>query len=142
MTAEAPAVLVVRAGERRLALALSDLLEVVEPTPPVPVPAREPAFRGLTVVRGKLIPLVHLGALLDGSVVPGAPAEAAVMIAVGGRRICLEVEAVEEVLRVPTLPAPPGQALPWAAAVARTDYGLVPVLDVPALGARLTDGGA
>jgi purine-binding chemotaxis protein CheW len=142
MMAQAPAVLVVRAGERRLAVALSDLIEVVEPTPPVPVPAREPAFRGLTVVRGKLLPLVHLGALLDGSAVPDAPAEAAIMIAVGGRRICLEVEAVEEVLRVPALPAPPGQALPWAAAVARTDDGLVPVLDIPALGARLTDGGA
>jgi chemotaxis signal transduction protein len=138
----AGAVLVVRAGERRLALALSDLLEVVEPTPPVPVPARDAAFRGLTVVRGKLIPLVHLGALLDGSVVPDAPAEAAVMIAVGGRRICLEVEAVEDVLRVPALAAPPGQALPWAAAVARTDDGLVPVLDISALSARLTDGGA
>jgi purine-binding chemotaxis protein CheW len=142
MTERTPAVLLVRAGERRVALALSDLIEVVEPTPPAAVPAREPAFRGLTVVRGRLIPLVHLGALLDGGTVPGTVPEAAVMIAVGGRRICLEVDAVEEVLRVPTLPAPPGQALPWAAAVARTDDGLVPVLDIPALGVRLTDGGA
>lgn len=142
MTERTPAVLLVRTGARRLALALSDLIEVVEPTPPVPVPAREPAFRGLTVVRGKLIPLVHLGALLDGGALPDTSPEAAVMIAVGGRRICLEVDAVEEVLRVPALPAPPGQALPWAAAVARTDDGLVPVLDISALGVRLTDGGA
>jgi chemotaxis signal transduction protein len=137
-----PAILVVRAGLRRVALPLGDLVEVVEPTPPVAVPARQAAFRGLTTVRGKLVPLVHLGALLDGGDAPDARAEAAVVIEVGGRRICLEVEAVEEVLRVPALPAPPGQGLPWAAAVARTADGLLPVLDIPALGVRLADGGA
>ncbi len=86
-----------------MALALDDLVEVVEPTPPVPVPA--------------------------------------VVIAVGGRRICLEVEAVEEVLRVPGLLTPAGQTLPWASAVARTSDGLLPVIDIPALGGRLVEGG-
>ena len=37
----------------------------------------------------------------------------------------------------PGLPVPPGSALPWAAAVARTDGGLVPLLDLAALGARI-----
>jgi chemotaxis signal transduction protein len=142
MTKRIPAVLVVLAGRRRVALSLGDLVEVVEPTPPMPVPARQAAFRGLTTVRGTLVPLVHLGALLDGGDAPEAPPQAAVVIAVGGRRICLEVEAVEEVLRVSALPAPPGQGLPWAVGVARTADGLLPVLDVPALGIRLADGGA
>lgn len=138
----ASTVLVVRAGRRQVALALADLVEVVEPTPPVPVPAAQPALRGLTTVRGRLVPLVHLGALLDGGQVPDAHGDAAVLIAAGGALICLEVEAVEEVLRVAALPAPPGQALPWAVAVARGPEGLLPVLDVPALGIRLADGGA
>jgi chemotaxis signal transduction protein len=142
VTASTPAILVVVAGQRRVALALGDLVEVVVPTPPVPVPGRLAAFRGLTTVRGRLVPLVHLGALLEGGNAPDAPAEAAVVIAVSGRRICLEVEAVEEVLRVPALAPPPGQGLPWAAAVARTSEGLLPVLDISALGVRLMDGGA
>ena len=37
------------------------------------------------------------------------------------------------------LAVPPGSALPWAAAVARTDRGLVPLLDLAALGARFTE---
>jgi hypothetical protein len=37
------------------------------------------------------------------------------------------------------LAVPPGSALPWAAAVARTDHGLVPLLDFVALGARFTE---
>ncbi|HET7599913.1 MAG TPA: chemotaxis protein CheW [Gemmatimonadales bacterium] len=142
MTDAAPAVLVVRAGERRVALALADLVEVVEPTVPVAVPAREPALRGLTTVRGRLVPLVHLGALLDGTSCPAALGEAAVVIAVGGRRVCLEVDAVEEVLRAAALPAAPAEALPLTTCIARVDGGWLPILDVPALGVRLADGGA
>ncbi|HEX5388090.1 MAG TPA: chemotaxis protein CheW [Gemmatimonadales bacterium] len=136
------AVLVVRAGARRVALALADLVEVVEPTLPLAVPARQPALRGLTTVRGRICPLFHLGALLDGTGCPAAIGDAAVVIAVGQHRVCLEVEAVEDVLRAPALPAPPGEALPWAASVARAPDGLLPVLDIPVLGVRLADGGA
>ena len=59
-----------------------------------------------------------------------------------GRRLCLEVEEAESVLYEPGLPVPPGSALPWAAAVARTDEGLVPLLDLAALGARFTEASA
>ncbi len=63
------------------------------------------------------------------------------MIAVGDRRICLEVEAVDEVVREPALPVPAGETLPWALGVTRTPGGLIPVLDIPALGGRLAEGG-
>ena len=42
----------------------------------------------------------------------------------------------------PGLPVPAGTGLPWAAAVARTDGGLVPLLDLAALGARITETSA
>jgi chemotaxis signal transduction protein len=137
------AVLLVRAGRRLVALALDHLVEVVDPGVPIEVPARQPALRGLASIRGKLVPLVHLGALLEGSTCPERVGDAGVIIAVGNRRICLEVEAVEEVLRQPALPVPPGaEPLPWALGVTRGPHGLVPVLDLPALGGRLADGGS
>ena len=144
MTGDEPAaVLLVRAGRRVVALALDHLVEVVAPGVPIPVPARQPALRGLTSIRGKLVPLVHLGALLDGSDCPEQVSDAGVVIAVGERRICLEVEGVEEVLRESALPVPPGaEPLPWASGVTRGPDGLVPVLDLPALGGRLAEGGS
>lgn len=142
MSRPALPMLLVRAGGRRVALSLDHLVEVVEPGVPVGVPARQPALRGLTMVRGRLLPLVHLGAFLEGSACPAGLGEAGVVIQVDDRRICLEVEAVEEVVREPALPVPPGEALPWALGVARAPGGLVPVLDIPALGGRLKEGGS
>ena len=135
------AVLFARAGERLVALPLEQLMEVVDPGPAVPVPAREPALRGLATIRGRLVPLVHLGALLSGGRCPSAATETAVVIAVGGRALCLEVEAVEEVSRGEVVPVPPGQALPWALGVVRTAHEIIPVLDVAAVGHRLVEGG-
>ncbi|MGH7627841.1 MAG: chemotaxis protein CheW, partial [Gemmatimonadales bacterium] len=100
-----------------------------------------PALRGLASLRGRLIPLVHLGALLDGGACPAAASDAAVVISVEGRSICLEVEAVEEVTRADVLPVPAGQALPWALGVVRAADGLVPILDVATVGSRLVEGG-
>jgi chemotaxis signal transduction protein len=136
------AMLLVRAGRRQVALTLDHLIEVVDPGLPVVVPARQPAFRGLTTVRGRLVPLVHLGTLLDGGVCPADVGAAGVVIAVGNRRFCLEVETVDEVVREPALPVPAGETLPWALGVTRAPGGLVPVLDIPALGGRLAEGGS
>ncbi|HEY8105618.1 MAG TPA: chemotaxis protein CheW [Gemmatimonadales bacterium] len=142
MSGAAFAMLLVRAGRRQVALTLDHLIEVVDPGVPIGVPARQPALRGLTTVRGRLLPLVHLGTLLDGGSCPEGVGDAGVVIAVGERRICLEVEAVEEVVREPALPVPPGETLPWAIGVTRAPGGLVPVLDIPALGGRLAEGGS
>jgi chemotaxis signal transduction protein len=136
------AVLLARAGTRRVALPLEHLVEVVDPGPAVAVPAREPALRGLASLRGRLIPLVHLGALLDGGRCPPVASDAAVVIAVGGRALCLEVEAVEEVTRGDVVPVPDGEALPWALGVIRAADALVPILDVAAVGSRVLEGGS
>lgn len=131
--------LLVRAGTRLVGLPLDQVVEVLDPGASFPVPASEPAVRGVAVVRGRIVPLVHLGALLDGAACPVERADTGVLVELGGRRLCLEVEEAESVLYDPGLAVPPGTALPWAAAVARTDRGLVPLLDLVALGARFTE---
>jgi chemotaxis signal transduction protein len=134
--------LLVRAGHRLVGLPLAQVVEVLDPGTAFPVPATEPAVRGVTVVRGRIVPLVHLGALLEGRACPQARGEVAVMVELAGRRLCLELEAAETVLYEPGLPIAPGAGLPWAAAVARTEHGLVPLLDLTALGARFTEASA
>ncbi|HEU4698068.1 MAG TPA: chemotaxis protein CheW [Gemmatimonadales bacterium] len=133
--------LLVRAGRRRVGLPLEHLVEVLETGPCHPVPSREPAVRGVANVRGRLLPVLHLGALLDGGPCPPGQGEACVVVAVGGRRVCLEVDDAESVVREALLPVPPEAGMPWAAALARLPEGLVPLLDLPAVGARLIDTG-
>jgi chemotaxis signal transduction protein len=134
--------LLVRAGRRLIGLPLDQVVEVLDPGTAFPVPSLEPALRGVAVVRGRILPLVHLGALLDGAPCPAARSELGVLVELAGRRVCLEVEDAESVLYDAGLPVPAGAALPWAAAVARTDGGLVPLLDLAALGARFTEASA
>jgi chemotaxis signal transduction protein len=134
--------LLVRAGGRLVGLPLEQTIEVLDPGNAFPVPARERALRGVAVVRGRIIPLVHRGALLDDAPCPLQRSETGVLVDVGGRRLCLEVEAAESVLHGPALATAAGSGLPWAAAVARTEAGLVPLLDLTALGARFLEATA
>lgn len=139
MSVEVGGYLLVKAGSRSVGLALEQVIEVLDPGDAFPVPALEPAVRGVTRVRGRIMPLVHLGALLDGSRCPEQRGEAAVVVELSGRRLCLEVEAAESVLAGSGLPVPPDAAMPWAVAVARTESGLLPLLDLTALGARIQE---
>jgi len=131
--------LLVRAGGRRVGLSLAQVVEVLDPGESYPVPSVEAAVRGVTSVRGRILPLVHLGALLEGKPCPAARGEVAVVVQLDGQRLCLEVDEAEEVLREPGLPVPPETALPWAVAVARHPDGLIPLLDLSALGTRITE---
>jgi hypothetical protein len=65
-----------------------------------------------------------------------------VVVNLSGRRVCLEVEDAEVLVRGTALPVPPGETLPWAVGVARHAEGLVPLLDLPALSSRLTEAAA
>jgi chemotaxis signal transduction protein len=134
--------LLVRAGGRLVGLPLDQVVEVLEPGAAFPVPSREPSVRGVAVVRGRILPLVHLGALLDGVSCPAERSDTGVLVDLAGRRLCLEVEEAESVLYEAGLPVSAGAGLPWAAAVARTESGLVPLLDLAALGARITEASA
>jgi chemotaxis signal transduction protein len=128
--------LLVRAGERRVGLALEQVIEVLDLGPVHPVPCTDPAVRGVTSSRGRIVPLVHLATLIGGA---GGAGGTAVLVRLDGRRVCLEVDEAEEVLREPGLPVPSEVSLPFAIAVARRPDGLVPLLDLTAVGTRIAE---
>jgi chemotaxis signal transduction protein len=90
------------------------------------------------------VPLVHLAAFLSGSDVPPAEGNAVRTVVLvelgsggGAKQVAFEVDDVDAVVREQPLPVPRGQALPWAAGVAEQAEGLVPILDLDALGDRI-----
>jgi len=131
--------LLVRTSNRRVGLRLSQVLEVVSLGDVRPVPVVEPAVRGIVPIRGRMVPVVHLGALLDGEPCLPATGKTGVIVTVEGRRVCLEVEEAELLVRESVLPVPPGEILPWAVGVARVEEDLVPLLNVAAISSRLTE---
>src|SRR2546421_129692 len=100
-----------------------------------------PAVRGLTPLRGRLVPLIHLGAFLAGRAAPSEPRTGCtiVLVELGGRQVAFEVDDADAVVREQPLPVPRGQTLPWAIGVAEQagGAGLVPILDLDALSERL-----
>ncbi len=103
------------------------------------MPSRERAVRGVAQVHGRMLPVVHLGALLEAGSCPPASGGLAVVIALEGRRVCLEIDDAEVVVRQPAMPVPPGSALTWAVGVARYSGELVPLLDLMALSSRFME---
>lgn len=131
--------LLVRTGSRRVGLELDQIVELIQVGPVYRVPSREPSVRGVADVRGRLIPVVHLGALLEAGPCPARGGDLAVVVTVDGKRVCLEIDDAEVVVREPALPVPQGSTLPWAIGVARHPDGLVPVLDLAALSSRFME---
>jgi chemotaxis signal transduction protein len=131
--------LLVRVGERRVGLDLSHVLGVAQLESVHPVPSQEPAVRGVTAVHGKMVPVIHLGALLDGLACPPGSTDLGVLVTVKGRRLCLEVDDAELLVREGGLPVHQASTLPWALGVARHDDCLVPLLDLLALSSRFLE---
>src|SRR5206468_7580879 len=69
--------LLVRSEGKTYGLPVARVLEVGDATEVLPIPHKLPAIRGLTPLRGRLVPLIHLAAFLTGSdtppAVPGVP---------------------------------------------------------------------
>ena len=129
--------LLVHAERRAYGLPLDRVVEVADLTEVLEVPRAEPAMRGLTPLRGRLVPLVHLAAFLGQRTPPPELGRAVVVVRLGGRLVAFEVDDAEEVVREAALPLPDGASLPWAMGVAPREDGLVPVLDLEALGDRI-----
>lgn len=130
--------LMVRAERRPYGLPLDRVVEVADLTEVLEVPRAEVAVRGLMPLRGRLVPLVHLAAFLGRRAPPTERGLAAVLVQVGGRFVAFEVDDADEVVREAPLPLPDGASLPWAVGVAPRGDGLVPILDLEALGDRIT----
>jgi chemotaxis signal transduction protein len=143
--------LLVRSQGKSYGLPVGRVLEVGDATEVLTVPRTLPAVRGLTPLRGRLVPLIHLGAFLTGTEAPESPSTAGVrtivLVELGGggeggrgrRQVAFEVDDADAVVREQPLPVPRGQTLPWAAGVAEQSGGggLVPILDLDALGDRI-----
>lgn len=134
--------LLVRSEGKAYGLPVGRVLEVGDTTEVLSVPRTLPAVRGLTPLRGRLVPLVHLGAFLTGADAPAAAPHAVrtvVLVELGasGKQVAFEVDDADAVVREQPLPVPRGQMLPWAAGVAEQEGGLVPILDLDALGDRI-----
>ena len=127
----------VRVGGRPYGLPLGPVLEVGDLGEVLDVPRALPAVRGLTPARGRLVPLIHLGALLKNQPPPVERGGAMVLVTLGGRLVELEVDDADEVVREAPLPVPPGESLPWASGMGRRDGDLIPILDLEALGERI-----
>jgi len=125
--------LLVRVAGQHYGLPLARVLEVGDLGEVLDVP---------TPLRGRLVPLIHLGALLGERAPPPERGRAAVLVQLGAgdgmRHVAFEVDDADDVVREAALPVPRGESLPWAAAVARRKGVLVPILDLDALGDRLT----
>ncbi|HEY3221841.1 MAG TPA: chemotaxis protein CheW [Gemmatimonadales bacterium] len=135
--------LLVRSEGKSYGFPIGRVLEVGDATEVLNIPRTLPSIRGLTPLRGRLVPLIHLGAFLRGNDAPPAAAgsgvRTVVLVELGGRRqVAFEVDDAEAVVREQPLPVPRGQTLPWASGVAEQEGGLVPILDLDALGDRIT----
>jgi chemotaxis signal transduction protein len=115
------------------------VVEVIQIGGVHPVPSQEPSVRGVVRVNGRILLVVHLGALLEAGRCPGPPGDLAVVVMLEGRRVCLEIDDAEVVVRQPAMPVPPGSSLPWAIGVARYSEELVPLLDLTALSSRFME---
>ena len=129
--------LLVRAERRAYGLPLDRVVEVADLTEVLEVPHTEAAMRGLTPLRGRLVPLVHLAAFLGRRAPPVERGRAVVVVELHGRLVAFEVDDAEAVVREAPLPLPEGESLPWATGVAPRQDGLVPILDLDALGDRI-----
>ncbi len=130
--------LLVQAGGAPYGLRVDQVLEVRDGFEVHPAPSIHPAVRGVTPAHGRLVPLIHLGALVTNGMPSDEPCPTLVLAHVAERLLAFEVEDAEEVVSEDLLPVPDAWQLPWASGVAERDSGMIPVIDVELLAERLS----
>jgi len=132
--------LLVRSADRTVALPVPTIEELVALPAPLPVPGVLAAVRGVAPFRGRLVPLVHLGAVIGGVPPPATLGATGVAVRLVGRCVLLEVDEATELTAADAEPLPHGWRGRWASSAVRQTGALVPVLDLAWLTARLTGG--
>ncbi len=130
--------LLIRVSGDRYGLPIEEVVEVVEDAKAETVPGAQQAVRGIARIRGRMVPVVHLGALLTGCSLPNECTHTVVVARCGDRRVAFEVDDADAVVREAPVSIPPEAGLPWVSGVARHDEELIPILDMDALSERLT----
>lgn len=127
-------VVIFRVGEGSYALAIDTVREVVQWSPPSPVPDAPPAVEGVLDLRGEVIPVFEVARLL-GTRRSTPDQEARILIAdVNGQQAGLVVDDVTDVLTVtPEMVTPITRLLksgltPTAAGILRLEEGRLVVL--------------
>src|SRR5262245_60274848 len=113
--------LLVFAGGRQLAFRMADVVEVQEGGHVHRVPAGAPALRGVTTIRGRLVPQVHLGSLLDQDACPPEACATVVVATTETGLVAFEVDDADAHPDVEILPAPDDQSLSWVSGVLRQE---------------------
>lgn len=130
--------IVVRSGDRALALPIAAVEEVVTLETPLAAPGVVAAVRGVVAVRGKLLPVAHLGAMLADAAAPPEAGTAGLVVASAERRFVLEVDEAVDLVTVAPEALPHGWRDTWASTAVRTTGTLVPVIDLEWVAGRLT----
>jgi purine-binding chemotaxis protein CheW len=134
-----PRHVLLRAGRARYALPLESVREVVVPQPPFArVPRAGPAVRGAMNLRGRVVAMIDLPALVGAEADGRPPQEQHLVLLDRGRRgLGLLVNAVVGVERLPAASAAPA-AEPGAllCGTVAADGGPIAMLDPDALEAR------
>jgi len=98
-------------GGQEFALPLGDMREVVAlPAEVARVPRTDDAMRGVTALRGRLLPLIALDVLLGIDRGGGGGDERILVVQLGGARVGLVIERTRAIVRVPRAqvdPVPP-----------------------------------
>jgi chemotaxis signal transduction protein len=133
--------LLVRAGGSPYGLKLDQVLEVVDGFEVSSVPAVHMAVRGVTQMRHRSVPLVHLSSLIANEPAPSNIMETAVLARCLDSMVAFEVDDADAVAHDEPVAVPAAWQLPWVCSVIRTEGGLVPVIDLDVLGERLVATG-
>jgi len=120
---------VFRIGSERYGLPLATVREVVTPSVMSAVPCAPAAFRGIMNLRGRVVTVVDLAALLDLSPDGVAVVGKVVILDRGRRDLGLFVTEVDGIHALDDVTPAPGEAVAAVRGVARHSQGAVTVLD-------------
>ncbi len=129
--------LLVRVAANQYGLPLESVSEIIPLTGVLPIPGALEAVRGVLPVRGRLVPVVHLGALMSETAAPEISSEAAVVVVTPVGTLALEVDEATDIMRDAPGAVPAGWDLPWASGVAHREGNLIPIVDIAVLAERV-----